>query len=275
MAICLSTSTFSCSNIDDEDFNENFPGNTVANPSSIEIPKLKGGSNNLFVSHSTKIGNKDVTTYSMEYDCSLRHARWVAFTFYNTTATNTTGRTEAWANDPDIPAQYRSTRDDYRGYDRGHICASADRVYSVPANEQTFYYSNMSPQMGGFNQRIWADLENRVREWGRSNSFRDTLYVVKGGTIEKNQLLKYTGPNNIPVPKYYYMAFLCKKGSQYKAISFWLEHKTNYQKPYNFANYVKKIDELETLTGIDFFHNLPDEIESKVESTTVLGDWNL
>lgn len=248
-------------------------GNNNSQPSEvskgIEVPALKGGSNNLFISHSTILNGTKTLTYCLEYDCTKRQSRWVAFTFYNATAALGSGRTDAWANDPDVPAEYRASRSDFSGYDRGHLCASYDRQYSVEANEQTFYYSNMSPQIGNFNQNIWATLESQVQKWGRNSSFRDTLYVVKGGTIDSpKDILTYTdrGSFPLPVPKYYFMAILCKKGTERKAIAFWLEHKAGYQKPYDFKQYAISIDELEQKTNIDFFVNLPDDIERKVEA---------
>ena len=80
---------------------------------------------------------------------------------------------------------YTDNAYDFRGsaYDRGHLVASADRLYSIPSNEQTFYYSNMSPQINSFNGGIWAHLEKRVQDWGRLSAIRDTLYVEKGGSV--------------------------------------------------------------------------------------------
>ena len=97
-----------------------------------------------------------------------------------------------------------------KGYDRGHLCASADRLYSETANEQTFYYTNMSPQKNSFNTGIWRELEAAVQNWGRSNVFRDTLYVVKGASIDcKEHIWTYIdGDQTKPVPKYYFMALL-------------------------------------------------------------------
>ena len=160
-----------------------------------------------------------------------------------------------------------------RGYQRGHICASSDRLYSQDANEQTFYYTNMSPQKGYFNTGIWGDLEGKVRTWGRSDSFRDTLYVVKGAALDKeNQIWEYIGNDRTkPVPKYYYMALLCKKGETFKAIGFWMDQSTTV-KPV-LSECAKTIDELEILTGLDFFHNLSDNLENAVESKYALSAW--
>ncbi len=109
-----------------------------------------------------------------------------------------------------------------QGYDRGHLCASADRLYSREVNEQTFYYTNMSPQRNKFNTGIWLTLEGQVQSWGRSCTASDTLYVVKGGTIDKEDQIRGYISNDLskPVPKYYYMALLFKKGDSFKAIAF-------------------------------------------------------
>ena len=176
----------------------------------------------------------------------------------------------------------------YNGYDHGHIIASADRAYSFNkrANTQTFYMTNMQPQINGFNAKVWANMEAQVRRWN-NNSFRDTLYVVKGGTIDRwDQIITTigSGQNKIPVPKYFFMALLCKKKTNntnsttggYRALGFWIQHKSNVST--DLSPYVVNIDELERLTGIDFFCNLPDQYEQIVESLSreqVLRAWNL
>ena len=99
------------------------------------------------------------------------------------------------------------------------------------------------------------------------SSFRDTLYVVKGGTIDNGNILQYLsrGSVRIPVPKFFFVAILCKNATGYKALGFWFEHK-KYKKKRRLGDYITNIDQLEELTGIDFFCNLPDNIEEHVES---------
>lgn len=243
----------------------------------IEIPRLSKDlieNKAAFVPHYTQDNVGEVTlNYSLEYNYDTHHTRWVAFTFYNKTAESNTKRSNAWSTDPSL-IQWTDNASDYRGsgYDRGHLVASADRLYSRSANEQTFYYSNMSPQIHSFNGGIWANLEETVRSWGRLSAIRDTLYVVKGGTIDKDRVLGTIGDNKIVIPKYYYMAVLSKKGANYKSIGFWLEHKS-YERPYQLENYALSIKDLEEKTDINFFHNLPDEIESKVEDEFIINDW--
>ena len=211
--------------------------------------------------------------FSLEYNYESHHSRWVAFTFYDKTAESNTGRSNAWSYDPQL-IEWTNNDSDYRGsgYDRGHIMASADRLYSRTANEQSFYYSNITPQVNSFNAGIWLELENTVRVWGRNNTLRDTLYVVKGGTIRDDQITGTIGANKIVVPKYNYMAVLLKKADSYKSIAFWFENR-RYAEPYRLNEHAVSVKELEELTGIDFFHNLPDDIENEVEKQKNTSSW--
>ncbi len=243
----------------------------------IEIPRLSKDvvdDKAAFVAHyaSDTYGGTHLN-FSLEYNYASHHSRWVAFTFYDKTAESNTSRSNAWSYDPQL-IEWTNNETDYRGsgYDRGHIMASADRLYSRTANEQTFYYSNITPQVNSFNSGIWLELEGVVRGWGKNNSFRDTLYVVKGGTIRDDQVLHTIGKSEIVVPKYNYMAVLSKRGDNYKSIGFWFENRY-YPEPYILENHAVSISELEELTGIDFFHNLPDEIESVVETRKRISDW--
>lgn len=122
----------------------------------------------------------------------------------------------------------------------------------------------MSPQRNNFNTGVWLALEGQVQSWGRSCTASDTLYVVKGGTIDKEEQVKeyIGGDRSKPVPKYYYMALLFKKGDSFKAIAFWMEHTDSKpSKTIKLVDYALSIDELEEKTGIDFFPNLNDNLE--------------
>ena len=260
----------------------------------LEFPHLKGGSS-LVIVHQASFG----INYCVEWDTNLQPTGWnregtlrsQRWSCYQMHAGNTSRATNRWPdyeypNDPDLPSQYHFTEDPYwrSGYDHGHIIASADRGYSFnqQANMQTFYLTNMQPQVNGFNAGVWANMEAQVRTWN-SNNFRDTLYVVKGGTIDKAEnIIKYigSGQNKIPVPKYFFMALLCKNkdtsNGGYKALGFWIQHQSNDTK--NLAQYVVSIRELEQLTGIDFFCNLPDKIEDAVETLpreNIIRAWGL
>lgn len=127
----------------------------------------------------------------------------------------------------------------------------------------------MQPQLPGFNRAVWETMETKVREIASRNgySFCDTLYICKGGTIDKSEQVLATIGKGLIVPKFFFMALLRVKNGVYNAMGFWIEHKPSNDK--RLAKYAVSIKELERKTGIDFFCNLPDDIENVVEEAAV------
>lgn len=271
---------WSCSSNDDEldSATANINANLKADgpeAARLEIPKLKGGVVNRFLVKKLSSGE---VNFCIEWDIAKKAQRWTAFRWDNTNSGGYIKREDNFIEDTDIPEEYRTTYENYRGsgYTRGHICASADRWNSLEANRQTFLYSNMQPQLYSFNGGIWANMEMKVRSWNTAD-FRDTLYVVKGGTIDHNSdIIEHTN-TGLLVPKYFFMAILCKNKSTvnegYKAIGFYLEHRSFYEDEKTLSPYIVSIDKLENLTGIDFFCNLPDRIENQVENNVTPAAW--
>ena len=258
-----------------------------------EMPRLDD--RYIYADHYVTVNGTDLLNYALEWNPDMRHANWVAFSFDATTSADVVKRTDAWAVDPKLPEEMQTVEEDHKsdGFDKGHLCASEDRVYSKEANEQTFYYSNMSPQLNDFNGGFWAKMEARVQSWGRSTASGtfDKVYVTKGGTM--NDLLKnFTGTkvsggtpttdengftiHGLACPKYYFMAVLAQKDDTFQAIGFLVEHKEGHPRNPSadeLKQCVVSIDELEKKTGIDFFCNLPDNIEQEVESAYDLNAW--
>lgn len=259
----------------------------------LEFPKVKGGDSRVII-HTTN--DQFGINYSVEWDCKKRSQRWSCYQMYASNRITATKRYYPDKNkgetqypyDPDLPAQYYFAQDPFwdSGYSHGHICPSADRLYSVEANIQTFYLTNMQPQRSVFNGGLWQNMENKVRSWiNASSKAEDTLYVCKGGTIDavsteggvKDPILTTT-KSGLIVPKYFFMALLRKSNTGYKALAFWAEHLNEDHSNDPLGNYVINIRELERRTGIDFFCNLPDDIEEEVETTTtenIKWLWNL
>ena len=253
----------------------------------LEMPHTKSGST--VVTHAvTGYG----VNYSFEWDSSLRVQRWTCYTLTKQNmADNGNTRKKLWPDgdpwnyDPDIAkAQQQATYNElsksyYPGsndyFEKGHICPSADRLYSKDVNEQTFFMTNILPMVAKFNGGIWGMMENRTRNWANN---ADELYVCKGGTIDKTDQILCKTINNHIVPRYFFVALLHKKGDTYKALGFWAEHLNEDHSNDKLGNYVVSIDKLEELTGIDFFCNLPDDIETQVEGVSVdqiKSDWGL
>ena len=262
----------------------------------LEIPSLGAGNVNAFIVHTLPDGTLN---YCCGYNTELRTSAWTAYKWYNGFSSNDNywyrnkwqqgetfngygGNGDPFQPDPVLPENIRARNSDYgiRGYQRGHLLGSADRLYSKEANGQTFYFSNIHPQMSGFNdQGIWLNLESFIRNNYDKSDFRDTLYVVKGGTISEGKYKMLGTGRQIVCPDYYYMAILAyakryeKSNGGYFAIAYWMEHKQNTDGV--SSKYAINIDELENRTGIDFFCNLPDDIENAVESRFYPSDWNL
>ena len=240
-------------------------GGTTTPPdlSALELPKIVDTTWTLYYSKGE---------FTLEYSPEKKHSKWVAWKLHRGYI-GSSGRTDAWQWDPRILPQFRPARDDFYGYDRGHICPSADRTQSKEMNAETFMYSNMTPQIANLNQQTWLTIENKERDWV---SGLDTLYICAGGTILKEaDIDHYTSPSNMPVPKYNFKVILRKKASTgaYDAIGFWFENRY-YGRPAN-ASDVKTVRWIETQTGIDFFYNLPKAVQDEVETKYTLSAWGL
>ncbi len=250
----------------------------------LEFPRIREIGNNIVVVHKTKDSYSDGVNYSIEWDIEKKSQRWSCYQMMRGYQVTGIGRYTGDAIDPEYPFDKDLPSYDYFGtdyywtdkaFDHGHICPSADRLYSVEANKQTFYLTNMQPQYRDFNSGIWKKLEERIRKaWTPSNS-TDVLYVCKGGTIDdENNIIKRISGRLI-VPKYFFTALLLKNSSGYRAVGFWMQHTADNRSSDNLKIYAKSIDELETLTGIDFFCNLPDDIEAEVEASYSPKAWGL
>ena len=247
-----------------------------------EMPLIKRNDGNIYVTHMTKASGKTMRNYSMCYDPDVKAALWIAYPLHDCYTRKAVDRTDAWGYDPLIPAKYQVNMEKgmSNGYDRGHQVASADRLASYDMNAQTFYYTNMTAQVGaGMNQDIWNNLENMIR-----NEYicRDTLYVVTGCvmTTEDDTQVKWVDNRNggkVAVPKAYFKVLLrTKSGNTGKAvdnsnattIGFWYENrKYSYSTPR--VSDVKSVDEIERMTGFTFFPQISDE----VKETKDLARW--
>jgi len=247
----------------------------------IEMPALKGGSS-LLITHYAEMtpGNRAIN-YRVEWDTEKRSQRWTCYKMYRSINGGSSSRTSStYPNDPELPSQYHIKNDPYwgTGYDHGHICPNADRKSSYEANYQTFYLTNMQPQGGknknDFNGGIWATMEGKVRSWAAKF---DTLYVCKGGTIDSEaNIIEYigSGDSRIPVPRYFFMAIVGRYKDSFRATGLWINQEAFYSN--SVQSYSVTIGELQGLTGIDFFHNLPDDIESQIENVDkaqMLYEW--
>ena len=205
--------------------------------------------------------------YTASYNSDLRIPNWVA---WQLTGAHTEGKNKRagvkFQEDTDVPLP-RAVDFDYvrSGYDRGHLCPSADNRWDATAQEQSFLLTNVCPQDHNLNVGDWHELENLCRKWAKTYG---SIYIVAGPVLLKGKH-KTIGKNKVTVPEAFFKVVLCMEGKP-KAIGFIYRNESgNRPKSY----YVNTIDDVERITGIDFFPALPDDVEKAVEATCNLEEW--
>ncbi len=271
----------------------------------LEYPHISTSSNSMVVVKATP---ECGISLSLELDKSQRANRWTCFTMHSGLPNNDVGRSSSsFSPDENVPAAYQVAHNEYTSgkyttscvnldgsnmtlFARGHICASEDRQTSEAQNKHTFITSNIHPQYQAHNAGLWQRMEAKVQNWGYNNNFRDTLYVCKGatiydvnlngttksGTISKSEVQNLFGvtiTGTLTIPRYWFMAVLRLKNGQYQAMAYWTEQINSSCNGTSLQSCMITIDELERRTGIDFFCNLPDDIENEVEATLNTSIW--
>ena len=153
------------------------------------------------------------------------------------------------------------------GYDRGHLAPSADFRWSQRALSESYFYSNMSPQLPTFNREIWADLEGLVRSYVYEN--KRPLIVYTGPVLKDNLKKQERSINGVSIPEEFYKVvvdFEARKG-----IAYILPQVGS--KDYPVEYFATTIDEVESITGIDFLHQIDDETKASIERQKEINDW--
>ena len=208
------------------------------------------------------------TGYTLKYSEEHEQPYWVAYVLTPAeTVVKVTDREDNFRADPAIITG-SATLADYRGsgYDRGHLAPFADLSWSEQSASDSFYLSNMSPQAPALNRGRWQDLEAMVRTFSLSGP----ICVVTGPVLTDGPY-KTIGENRVSVPNYFYKAILYHDGTQTRAIGFILP---NSNCPDKVQSYAVTIDDVEAMTGLDFFPLLPDDIENAAEATFDLSQWD-
>lgn len=207
------------------------------------------------------------TGYVASYNKTNLLPNWVA---WHLTAERTEGSAKRsgvdFAEDTEVP-EPRATDWDYynSGYDRGHMCPAADNKWSKKAMEESFLFTNMCPQNGNLNRGDWNEMEMACRKWAKKYG---DLYIVCGPILYKGKH-KTIGKNKVVVPEAFFKVVL-RTGDDPQAIGF-IYKNTSGNRPKD--SYVNTVDEVERITGIDFFPSFPDDVEKKVEAECDLGLW--
>ncbi|HNW51837.1 MAG TPA: DNA/RNA non-specific endonuclease [Prolixibacteraceae bacterium] len=206
------------------------------------------------------------TYYKLAYSEKNEQPFWVYYMLTPDFLNRSIDRTDDFRADPKVKTG-SATPDDYKdsGTDRGHLCPAADMKLNTVSVSESFFMSNMSPQMPSFNRGIWSKLEAQVREWAKSE---DTILVATGPVFKNDK--GTIGANKVTIPGYYYKVIYDITGKK-KMIAFLLENEASTK---SLESFVVSVDSIEALTGIDFFAALPAGLESKLESRSDVALWD-
>lgn len=229
-------------------------------PDALEIPARMGSVPEQILS---RVG------YTVSYNSERRVPNWVAWHLTAAHLKGNTKRSEAtFHEDEDVP-EPRAVDFDYvrSGYDRGHMCPAGDNKWSQKAMEQSFLFTNVCPQAPSLNRGDWNEMEQACRKWARKYG---DIYIVCGPIFYKKRP-KTIGKDKVAVPDAFFKVVLAMKDGP-RAIGFIYKNADGNRPKGDYAN---SVDEVERITGIDFFPSLPDRIERKVEAQCNTADWDI
>ncbi|NAY92133.1 DNA/RNA non-specific endonuclease [Muricauda sp. JGD-17] len=204
--------------------------------------------------------------YILSYNEPYEQAEWVAYRLEKTHLTHDDRERPHFIEDPYLKTKSSDWRN-YRGsgYDRGHLCPAGDRRFSEYAYNETFYTSNIAPQDSDFNAGIWNRLEQQVRYWCKKYG---GITIITGGVLEEG--LEEIGEEDVDVPEAFYKIVIRGNGSSAKIVAFLIPHRESSK---TLSSFLVSVDEIERVTGINFFEKQPRSWQEKFESEILSKDW--
>ena len=208
--------------------------------------------------------------FIVSYNAEARIPLWVA---YELTDEETRGDLDRDEYEFRMDPTYNSTqamREDYypNHWSRGHMAPAADFEWDAEAMGETFYLTNICPQDRELNKNDWNYLEKQVRNWAREFG---KVWVVTGPVIGTNRY-GTIGDRDVVVPDSFFKAVLAYRNGKYHSIAFLMD---NDDKRYWLDDCAMTVNDLEAVTGLDFFPLLPDDVEDGVESQLRLPFWSI
>lgn len=210
---------------------------------------------------------KEYTGFTLSFNKDNRTPNYVAWELLGTEVSTEVSRTDNFWQDPDIEGCTKHSDYTRSGYDRGHMCPAADQKWSIEAMNDCFVMANMCPQLHDLNAGAWEKLEEKERLWAK----RDSAVMIIAGPIYTEDDDKYIESSKVRVPGAFFKILIAPYLNEPRGIAFVYPHMNC---PGNMQDYATTIDEVEKITGFDFFPTLPDEIEDMVESSYSFKEWN-
>lgn len=228
------------------------------NLSNVEIPSIKDNRSDRVITHKG---------YTVSYNYDWKIPNWVAYELTDWEVAGEVPRYDRFKPDPMVPQNATATTDDYKysGFDRGHMAPAADMKWDEQAMKESFYLSNICPQNPNLNGGVWKDLEEQVRDLA---SQKGRIFVVCGPIVTDDS--HTLGKNKVVVPQAFFKVLLQEDNGEIHTVGFIYENVSG-RKP--MSTYATTVDEVETITNIDFFPSLPDEIEDSTEQLIDFSKW--
>lgn len=205
------------------------------------------------------------------YDPKHKQPKWVAHIATPDLITGNLARIDSFLPDPLVKGGTAVTTDYwYSGYDRGHLVPSADMRWNQEALAATYLYSNISPQRPELNRESWADLEDWLRRY--VNFSKRRVFVITGPVLRDGLpvMEKPNRENDVSIPELFYKVIADLDGETPKGLAF-IQANGKNENP--TISYAVPIDSVEKITGIDFFANLENSLEDKLEAMRDPEDW--
>jgi endonuclease G len=210
------------------------------------------------------------SNYTVSFNRETNLPNWVAWSITSEELIERESRTNNFQPDPELPVHEAVTTDDYKnsGYDRGHMCPAADNKYHWRAMDESLYMTNICPQNNNLNRGDWKELEEDCRRWAT----KEPVYIACGPILYNKPKYGFIGRKfMIRVPDAFFKVVLTGLNSgKPRVIGFIYKNESGNNKR---DKYVNSVDDVERITSLDFFANLPDEIENKIEASYKLSEW--
>lgn len=210
---------------------------------------------------------KQYTGFELSFNNRLHVPNWVAWELLSSETTGAKGRTNKFLVDPDMPGCAEDYDYSYSGYDRGHMAPAADMKWSAKAMEESFFLTNVCPQDHALNGGAWNKLEGKCRTWAQA----DSAIVIICGPVLTDKIKESIGDSRVAVPRRFFKVILAPYAKPARGIGFIMP---NGKVEGGMQAAAVSIDQVEAVTGHDFFSTLPDEIEDEVEKQCDFHYWS-
>lgn len=238
-------------------------------------------SDNTVIANNNQFGNLEMVTTPetipsqivnyegmiLSFNKDLHIPNWVAWELTATEVSGTFPRDDNFRGDDNVIGSAEKWDYSYSGYDRGHMAPAGDMKWSAKAMDESFYMTNMCPQAKSLNTGAWKRLEEKCRQWAEI----DSAIIVICGPIVTDPINEYIGDSKVAVPQRFFKVILSPYIENPRGIGFIMP---NAKVPGGMQAAAVSIDEVERVTGYDFFSSLPDEVENDVESQCKFHYWS-